>query len=406
MFYGWWIVVVAVLGQAIGIGASTYSYGLLVIPISSELGANRMEMMLGFTAGSVLSATYAPYLGSLVDRRSMRLLMAIGSCSLGLSLVLISRVTNVWEFIAAFAFFFPVYYNLLGSLGSNALVSRWFSRNLGKAISLTALGTSFGGLVVPYLFQNLIDAFGWRSACVWLGVGCVVLSLPPILWLIKDRPADIGLQPDGEQPLASTKVRTTIHAKPPTVVENLLAHGPFWRIAIAVGAMSAGYMAVVANLVPYALGHGVTSSAAAILVSIIAIAGITGKLCFSFIADHVNLKHVMIVAMALISSLLVALVLFDGYAVMVIASVALGLASGGLLPAWGALLARIYGPLCYGRVMGRMLPISIAMIIIATPLTGYLYDKTGSYSLAFSLLAGAIAIAAMNLAPLSLKPAE
>ena len=78
---------------------------------------------------------------------------------------------------------------------------------------------------------------------------------------------------------------------------------------------------------------------------------------------------------------------------MVLSAVSMGLASGAFLPAWSALVARIYGPSIFGRVMGRMQPIAIVMVMLAMPMSGHLFDRTGNYSATFLTMAAAVVLA-------------
>lgn len=401
MFYGWRIVAVAMLALGLSNGVSSYSFGLLVLPIGTEFGASRMEMMWALTASSLVSVLISPTVGSLMDKSSARRLFAIGALFLGGALVLISLSRNVWEFVLVFGCVLSVASTLLGPLGTNTLVARWFSKNRGRAMGVAAMGTSLGGLLVPLLMQNLIDAFGWRMACLWLAGIALLILLPPILLLVRNRPADLGLLPDG----APEALHGSGAAAAPASAElpNLLTDGPFWRISLAVGILMAAFTAVLANLVPYAVGHGVAPKQAAFLVSAISVAGVSGKLLFSIFADRVNLKFAILGALLMVGLPLLVLIEFHDFWVMVLAAVSVGLASGAFLPAWGAILARIYGPLVFGRVMGRMQPVAIIMVMLTMPMVGYLFDLTGSYSTAFLVIAGAVAVAVVGFLPLQVK---
>lgn len=395
MFHGWWIVGVAMLCQAVSTGLAIYSYGLLVMPIGVEFGASRMEMMWGKTGLSLMTILVSPFLGTLLDRRSTRALMVLGSLALGAAFMLISVSRTVWEFACAFAVLTGVANGLLGALGTSALVARWFIGRRGRALSLAALGSSIGGLLVPYVFQALIDALGWRSACLWAGVMVLALLLPAIVALVRNRPADLGLQPDG----AATAPAAAAHA-PPVPVDNLLRSGRFWRIAMTVGAVFAANGALLVNIVPFAQEQGVGSKQAALLVSVIATSGVGGKLLFSLIADRVDLKLALLAVMALLAPPMLGLTQTSDYTVMLICAVVLGLATGGLMPGWTALLARLYGPLHYGHVMGRMLPVIGVMGAAIVPLVGFLFDRSGDYVVAFGFLAALVLAATLFLAPM------
>lgn len=165
----------------------------------------------------------------------------------------------------------------------------------------------------------------------------------------------------------------------------------------------AAFTAVLANLVPFAVGHGVAAKQAAFLVSAISVAGVSGKLLFSVFADRINLKWALLAALMMAGLPMLLLVQFHSYWMMVVSAVSVGLASGAFLPAWGAILARIYGPLVFGRIMGRMQPVTIIMVMVTMPMTGYLFDLTGSYTAAFLVLAGAILVAIIGFLPIKVR---
>lgn len=398
MFYGWRIVIVAAVAMALSNGMVSYSYGLLVLPVGTEFGASRMEMMWGLTVSSLTTVLISPLVGSLMDRRPARLLWLVGAACLALGMALIAAARNVWQFVVAFGLVMAIGAAILGPIGTNTLVARWFAKHRGRALALTALGTSFGGLTIPLLLQTLIDARGWRNACLSLAGIALLVMVPPVWFIVRSRPADLGLQPDGQADAAhaaGAAARASEERLP-----GLMTDAAFWRIALAVGALMAIFTVILANLVPFAIGHGVDPKPAALLISAVSLAGISGKLLFSVFADRVNLKWALLVALVLLGLPLAALTVVHHYWFMVLAAISVGLSAGAFLPAWGALLARLFGPAIFGRVMGRMQPIAIVMVMLAMPLSGLLFDRTGSYSATFLAMAGVAALAFLVLLPL------
>lgn len=395
MFHGWWIVGVAMLMQAMSIGLAIYAYGLLVTPIGAEFGASRLEMMWGKTGLSLMTILVSPFIGALLDRRSTRALMILGSLALGAAFVLISVSRSVWEFTVAYAVLIGVASALLGTLGTNALVTRWFATRRGRALSLTALGSSIGGLAIPYLFQTMIDAYGWRSACLYIGVIAVALLVPAIAILVRNRPADLGLHPVGAATTSTLAVQGA-----PEAAGSLLRSVRFWQIALTVGAVFAAYTALLVNIVPFAQGQGIASKQAALLISVLAISGVGGKILFGVVADHINVKAALIVVMVMLAPPILVLVGTSDYQVILICAIVLGLAAGSLMPGWAVLLAQVYGPLHYGRVMGRMLPVIGIMGTIIVPFVGFLFDRRGDYVIAFLFLAILVVVSTIFLAPI------
>ena len=400
MYHGWRVVAVSMLVFGLSNGITAYSYGVLVLPMGSEFGAGRGELMLGLTASSLLSMLFAPALGGLMDKGQARLLFSGAALLLGLELLLISFVNSVWAFVAVFALTTPVISTLLGPVGTNTVVARWFSRQRARALGILAMGTSIGGLLVPLLLQTLIDNLGWREACRWMALLVPVLLVPFALLVIRNRPEDMGLHPDGDSADEAGTGPTGAAAPMPVVFRDIA----FWRISLAVGVLMAAFTAALTNLVPFAVGHGVTGARAAALMSALALAGLSGKLLFSVFATRIDLKLALLVALLLVGLPLASLTVWHSYAVMVAASLCLGLASGAFLPAWSAIVAKIYGPAVFGRVMGRMQTVTIPLVMIGTPATGYLFDLTGSYDAAFLIFTVAAAIAMAGLLPLRVQP--
>ncbi len=396
MFHGWKVVAVCMLVFGLANGITAYSYGVLVFPIGSEFGAGRGEMMLGLTVSSFISILLAPLLGSVIDKGQARLLFSGAALLLGLELLLISFAGSVWIFVAVFALTTPLVSTMLGPVGTNTVVARWFARQRARALGILAMGTSIGGLLVPLLLQTLIDNLGWREACRWMALLVPVLLVPCVMLVIRNRPEDMGLHTDGDAVAPEKTAAQDASTPMPQVFRDI----SFWRISLAVGVLMAAFTAALSNLVPFALGHGVAGAQAAALMSALAAAGLGGKILFSVFATRIDLKLALLTALLLVALPLASLTVWHAYASMVAAAVCLGLASGAFLPAWSALVARIYGPAVFGRVMGRMQSVTIPMVMVGTPATGYLFDLTGSYDTAFLMFTVAAAVAMAALLPL------
>lgn len=127
------------------------------------------------------------------------------------------------------------------------------------------------------------------------------------------------------------------------------------------------------------------------LISLLALCGMIGKLGFGAMADFVDLRVALAGAIVLVALGLL-LFLGEGFAMLLGGSVLIGLAAGGMLPVWGAMLAWLFGVAHYGRVMGMMNPLIMPMSVIAPPLAGHIYNRTGSYHNAFMLFIAALVL--------------
>ena len=368
MFYGWLLVGAAFLVLMVSSGAIMYSYSVVAVPLGAAFDASRMTMMLGITGMTLAGGLLSPFMGSLIDRWSLRLMMFLGAAGLALGYILLSFTTASWQVPIIYAALMMLGINLLGPLTTSTLLARWFSRRRGMALGIAAVGTSVGGFVFPPLVQWLIDS---------LGLGSLLLTLPAV-WLVANRPADRGLHPDGDAPPASSGP-----LPPPLSTAALLRERNFWLVALSISLLFGVYSALLANLAPFALDAGSTPERAAFLISAIALAGIAGKLGFGAIADRVDLRAGLAASMALVIAGLVFYVVGGSYSMLLFGSISIGLAAGGMLPVWGALLAVLFGAANYGRVMGMMNPVIMPMTLLGPPLAGLVRDATGSYSGAF-----------------------
>jgi len=398
MFFGWWQVVAGVITQSVGSGTVVFAYSLIVLALEGEFGASRMAMMWGFTFCNLVSGLASPWLGSLVDRRSMRALMAAGALLLAMGFGTLSFAAAVWHVVICYALFMSFAQVLLGPLTASTLIARWFDRRRGMALGLAAAGASLGGLLFPPLVQYLIASLGWRLACRWLALLILVVTVPPAWLLVVNRPSDRGLLPDGEphRALQLPHVAADVAVAPLTTAA-VLRRGDFWFIGLAIGIMFATLTAMLTNLAPYATGEGISAPQAAALLSAVAVASTVGNLLFGALSDRMDLRWALATSIALTC---VALGMFlRGHSTMLIslAAIILGLAGGGILPIWSAMVGKAFGILNYGRVMGLMNPVTTPLVMLGAPLAGRIYDLTGAYQMVFAIFFAAVVFAGLLL---------
>ena len=201
-FYGWAMVVVAALGIFVSGPGQSHTFSVFVGPISQDLGISSASIATAYGAATLVAAFLLPQTGKLVDRFGVRAAMLTITALLGIACMIFGAAANVLWLAVGFALlrFFGQGSLMLGSAN---LVSQWFAKKRGLAMGLMALGFGISMAIHPPLGQWLIEQYGWRQAWVILGVLTWLLFLPPLLFLVFDKPEDVGLRPDGEQPAAN-----------------------------------------------------------------------------------------------------------------------------------------------------------------------------------------------------------
>jgi MFS family permease len=354
-----------------------------------------------------------------------------GGCLLtALGFFAMSRAASIGMFNLAFGLTFSLGNSLVGTMAGSAAVSRWFVRGRGRALGITTIGTSVGGIALPALAAGWIAADGWRVALENLAL--IALAVTPWLWFnIRGRPQELGLHPDGDPPqeaqldsaaldsaalekagvdkvglngaAAAIAGSESLHKATgsPGMLE-IIFNRDFWLIGLSVGLLIAAFSSTLSNLSPYATELGASKQQASALIMLLAVTGLVGKLVFGVAADRFSLKWGLWVAQGLVALAFLLMATEPAYPVLLGVAVCLGLATGGLLPVWNSMMAQVFGVDSYGRAMGAMGPVITLLIMPAYILVGRLHDLQGNYVSALLLFAGCVTLGALLLAPVRL----
>jgi len=398
MFFGWYVVAGTFVSQMFVIGFFTYSVSLLVPLVREEFAVSMSQVMYSLTAGTFAGMLLMPLAGVMLDRYPVRWIMAGGSALFAGGLWTLAQTTSINQYIVVFGLTMAAANSFTGAAASQTTISRWFTSSRGRALGISAVGTSIGGIALPALVTWWVQSSGWRGTLENLGLTIAVIVVPFLVLTIRGKPADIGQLPEGGDTL------TTSGADQAELgLADIIRHPGYWYIGITLGLLFSVYTSILANVTPYATGLGATAAQASSLIMAVAVMGLVGKLVFGLAADKLNLKHGLWLAMAMVFIAFLLLASEPGYPIMLLAMGLMGLASGGMLPVWGAMMAKVFGLLSYGRAMGLMGPIITLMVMPGFVVTGRLFDATGSYQLCLLIFAGVTALATLLLVPLKLS---
>ncbi|MGK0501041.1 MAG: MFS family permease, partial [Oceanicoccus sp.] len=388
-YYGWIIVLVAFVAQGISLGGIIYAYSVIAVILNQEFAVSRLDLMLPMTIMTFMGLFFSPLIGAKLDKHSLKNFMLAGTLILTAALFILSLANSIYQVVAVYALLLAPVQVLLGPLCCSVLISRWFSRKLALAMGVAAIGTSIGGFLIPPLIEWLNQQYGWRDAMRYLSVS-ILLFITPLTLLVYDRPQLKGLFADGAN--AEPDLSKLPPASAFDSTKAIIRSKEFWLLAITMGLMFSSYSVILSNLLPLVMVYEISSRDGAFLISIMAAVGIIGKLVFGAVADRIDMRVGLAASVFMLLSGMSLLIFAVSYQQFVIACLVMGLSAGGLLPVWGAMIALLFGIANYGRVMGMMGPVIVVFNLLAVPLTGYLYDQTGSYTQALTLLVVLLAI--------------
>jgi MFS family permease len=406
MFYGWRIVSVVFLTHFISVGLVFYSYGVFFKSLVTDFGGSRFGVATGLAVMNLAIAAVSPYLGRLVDRSSIRLIMCGGAFLMAIGFFAASRIEALWQFYLIMGTLLALGSVMLGALPGSTLVANWFSERRGIALGVAGMGISLSGLAMAPVATGLIASIGWRNTFVVFAAVTLVTVIPAVWWVIVNRPEEMGLVPDGGEVSSGAPEATelpepalehsSVVASPPSPAwstREALREPNFWVIAVFVGLNFFANGAVLTHIIPHATDLGFEPLAAAWVLSTMAGFGVIGKLLFGWIVDRLPRRAALGLASGL-QGIGVALVYSASeYPSLLLAGAVFGLGMGGIIPLWGATIGAGFGRHAFGRVMGLMTPVMVPIHIFGIPYAGWIYDRTGSYQIAFLTFLGAYALA-------------
>ncbi len=398
MFFGWYVVAGTFFAQMLVAGFLVYSVSLFVPLVRAEFGVGMEQVMQSLTAGTFAGMLLMPLAGIMFDRYSMRWIFSAGVALFAVGLWALAQSQTIGEYVVYFALTMAFGNTLAGSPAAQTVVARWFSRSRGRAMGISAIGTSVGGIAVPALVVVLLESIGWRATLEVIAALAMFVVLPVVVATVRGKPADIGLQAEpAAEPTADAVADVSL-----TLVQ-ILRHPCYWFIGLPLGLLFSAYTVGLVNIAPYAASLNVSPAGASALIMSIAVMGFVGKLGFGLVADRVNLKWALwgVMGLALVGFLLLAAQ--PSYPVMLAATGLMGLAAGGMVPVWGAMMAAAFGLLSYGRAMGMMGPLLTLLVLPSFTVVGRLYDTSGSYQLPLLIFSAVIATGMLLLLPLKLK---
>ena len=392
-YYGWLLVVTLGVTETISWGVLYYSFGVFLLPMQAELGWSRADASAAFSLALMLSGLAAFPVGRWLDRHGPRLLMTAGACAATLLVLAWSAVHSLLAFYLVWA---AIGLAMAAVLYQPALVvvATWFVRLRPRALTAMTLMAGFASVIFVPLAGWLVQAQGWRPALVTLALVLGAGTILPHALVLRRRPEDLGLAPDGA-PLNSPTPRSpaALSAAPP------LAHTlrlPTFRW-LALGFCLAGFAdaALSVHLVPYLSGAGYDPRFAATAAGLIGAAALLGRLLFAPFGDRLP-EHVVTALIFLCQTLaLLALLLVPALPGVLAFVLLFGAGRGASTLARANLVATLYGRAQYGAISGLLALFVTSAQALAPLAAGLGFDAFHHYEpLLWALAAIPIAAAA------------
>ncbi len=389
-FYGWVIVVAAAVKGAFMVGSAQFASSVFLIPMQAELGWSRTVLFGALSVRGIVTGMLQPFVGPLGDHRWWpHVVLPMGAVFMGLSFMALRWVHSPMVFY--------LWYGLVGAMGMtlisnvimDAVIFKWFIRKRPQVVMWVNQGPGVAPLLFPVTLTVLIGAVGWRDAWLWFGLGTIAILLPLAL-MVRTRPEDMGLRPDGEpaQPTHGSgdpEDRSAIDEHSYTRSEAIRTRA-FWTLSLAMAFGIFGIPGFQAHWIPYFLDLGFSAEIAATVVFVFGIFGVTSRFVWAILSARFDVRRVFIgQALAAAAAAALALQINNLASLFVWAAVA-GLVLVSFFQLQALIAVNYFGRRHIGAVRGAMWPLSTASSAVAPFVIGVLRDAQGSYNGAFVLI--------------------
>ena len=398
IYYGWVVVGVTVLALLVAAGVRS-APGILILPLEEEFGWGRSAISFAASVGLLLYGAVGPVAGGLMDRFGPRRLMLLGLALTAVGTLAGAAMTQLWQLNLAWGVLTGI------GTGASALVlgatvaNRWFDRRRGLVLGIFGAATSAGQLVFVPLLMWLVDGAGWRVATLVL-TGCAAAILVPVLTLMRDDPADLGLAPDGA-PLTAAALAMEPGAGAAAgagVSGGILGRAArtpeFWLLSgsfFICGATSNGLIGT--HFIPHSIDHGIPETTAAGALGLMGAMNFVGTVASGWLTDRRDPRLLLAIYYALRGLSLLFLPFVAGFPGLAVWAVVFGLDYIATVPPTAALVADRFGRRHVGAVFGWVFLAHQLGAALAAYGGGLARDALGDYRAAF-LTAGVLAVLA------------
>lgn len=403
-YYGWLILAMIFLANFAATGSTQVVLGGIQVFITDDTGWKNSTISFSVTAGTWISGLLAPFAGRLADRYGPRWLMPAGLVVAAVSFFSMAGVNSVAQFFAAYIFGRAVGNPVLIGIVPRTAAVNFFRRRRNMVLAMVSTFRPISGAINIQIISLIALKWGWRTAYRYLGFLSVVLAVP-LLLLMRRRPEDIGLLPDGESPGGLTRARAE-GAGARTLLSDTefswtakeaVRTRAFWMVAItsAFGTLASGTVGF--SLVPYlAEDVGLSKAQAAGVLSLGTFLAIT-TLAWGYFADVITPRRCLAAALIMSGIMVMFLTTVTSLYMAVAFALLFGSFSGPADSLQSMMLAQYFGRNSYGTILGIFNPLQTMMLGLGPVLGAVFREAFGSYTtlyvaLAISYIVGGILI--------------
>ena len=366
---------------------SRFAFGLVLKPMADDLGWTRSSLSLVATTFFIVSALTMPLMGRLIDRYSLRLIIAVSALIAAVGIGLMSGASTRWQVFALYGLVYAI-----GSAGTSVapigvMISRWFVRRRGIANSIAISGNAVGQLVIIALLASFLTSLSWRGAFLALGIANLVVVAPIVLAFVRSRP-----------PAESTPDTLETTSSPPTVSQNddvasvskngITRSRQFWLLIVVYGICGFQDFFIATHVVAFADDQGVGSVLAGNMLALMGLLGLVGVLLAGLMSDAFGAARPMALCFLLRIGIFAFIIYFQNTPSILIFALLYGFTFLITAPLTIVFVGNIFGTARLGTISGVINMSHQISGGLGAFVGAFIFDTWGSYDRAFVLMLG------------------
>ncbi|MEE3012977.1 MAG: MFS transporter [Chloroflexota bacterium] len=359
VYYGWIVVAASSTVVFARMAPAITTLTVLIFPISQQLGWSRTLIAGSVSAGAIASLALAPAVGWAIDRFGVRPVLVVSVLGLGVAMLSLAWATIPLTFYIAFASA-RVVFHTSAPIGASTVAARWFIAKRGRAIGVIFLIGAVGGIVYTMVASLVVESYGLKTTWIVIGLMVLVISVAPSFLLVAERPEDVGLLPDGDEPAdkkmlpisAFHEVENMTLEEDSWLLSEAVRSGTFWLLILMGFACYFVHTSIGVHMGAYFRDIGLGATSAALAVSVSWIVSAIGSLVWGWVTDRISVRYAYCGMFLFQAGSTLYLMFTGGTAGVFLASALFGVVSAGSNVVPSVIYANYFGRSSLGKIRG------------------------------------------------------
>jgi MFS family permease len=397
IFSGWYILAAsfAILFLTSGV---RLSIGVVFKPLMWDFGWDRGLISLAFFLNMTIYAVTLVFTGKYYDRYGPKWVIFISNLFISAGFMCLAFINTFFQFL--------IFYGMIAATGMGgttvplyaALLSKWFTRRRGLAVSLGLAGSSIGQFVLVPVLTAAVLRYGWRISYFSAGLMMLVTISALALYVIKGDPQDFDLKPYGHDNREAGEGNDALETGRFKTGDLHLADAAktysFWFFAAFMFICGSADFMVTTHLIPMVTDYNISPTTAGNMLAWLGLMSLFGLLVAGPASDKIGTKTPIALTFLMRFLLFALIIQCQNQFAFYVFACAFGFTLLITAPLNAILVGRLYGFSHVGLISGVITTIHHLGGGFWTFMGGEIFDRTGSYQLVF-IISAALALAAV-----------